>query len=61
VVLVADPAMDKNRHEISASGAFGSFSITIDGLTLPGSPRTSALAAMSLVRAVSRRLSPIVA
>jgi aspartate dehydrogenase len=61
VVLIADPGMTRNRHEISAEGAFGAFSITIDGLTLPGSPRTSALAAMSLVRAVERRLRPIIA
>ena len=61
VVLIADPDMTRNRHDISAEGAFGAFSITIDGLTLPGSPRTSALAAMSLVRAVERRTQPIVA
>lgn len=50
--LVADPAIDANLHEIEAEGAFGRLSFRIEGRGLPDNPRSSALTAMSLVRAV---------
>lgn len=49
VELIADPSAEGNVHEIRAEGAFGSFFFTITGETLPENPRTSALAAMSVV------------
>lgn len=49
VELIADPNAPGNVHEIRAEGAFGSFFFTITGETLPENPRTSALAAMSVV------------
>ncbi len=52
VVLIADPALSANRHEIEAWGAFGRFSFTIDGNALPGRPSSSALTAMSAVHAL---------
>lgn len=58
--LIADPGVTRNCHEIHARGAFGALSFKIEGNTLPQSPRTSALAAMSAAQAVLHRLDPIV-
>lgn len=49
VELIADPDAAGNVHEIRAEGEFGSFFFTITGDPLPENPRTSALAAMSVV------------
>lgn len=52
VRLIADPARRANRHEIEAAGAFGRFDFAIEGEALPGNPASSALTALSVVRAV---------
>lgn len=49
VKLIADPEVSENIHEIRAIGDFGSFSFEIRGQSLPDNPRSSALAAMSVV------------
>jgi aspartate dehydrogenase len=49
VELIADPDVTENIHEIHAEGTFGAFSFRIAGKTLPDNPRTSALAAMSVI------------
>lgn len=54
VRLIADPGVDENIHEIEAVGDFGRFSFEIRGRSLPGNPRSSALAAMSAVACVER-------
>lgn len=56
VELFADPALSKNVHEIEAEGAFGHLNLTLSGNALPGNPKSSALTAMSIVRAVQSRL-----
>ncbi|WCR12071.1 aspartate dehydrogenase [Paracoccus stylophorae] len=60
VRLIADPGISANIHEIHASGAFGRFSFRIEGTPLPDSPRSSALAAMSVVAAIERQRATIV-
>lgn len=60
IMLVADPSATTNRHEIAASGAFGRLDVTIDNQPLPDNPKTSAMAALSLVRALRSRTSPLV-
>lgn len=49
VKLIADSDVTANIHEVSASGDFGSFTFQIQGRTLPDNPRSSALAAMSVL------------
>lgn len=49
VELIADANVTENIHEIHAVGEFGSFSFTIRGHSLADNPRSSALAAMSVV------------
>ena len=49
VQLIADPTVSANIHEVRASGDFGSFQFTISGNGLPDNPKSSALAAMSIV------------
>ena len=58
--LVADPKARGNTHTISAKGAFGTFEFTITGASLPDTPRTSALAAMSVVDQIFRKSSSII-
>lgn len=60
VSLVADPEASANRHEILAMGDFGELRVSIASHPLPGNPRTSAMAAHSLVRAIRNRASAIV-
>ncbi|MEM6304251.1 MAG: aspartate dehydrogenase [Pseudomonadota bacterium] len=49
VRLIADAGITRNIHEVTASGAFGDFRFEISGNALPGNPRSSALAAMSVL------------
>lgn len=49
VRLIADPGIDENIHEIQAVGEFGRFKFEVRGRSLPDNPRSSALAAMSVV------------
>ena len=49
VQLIADADVTENVHEIHAQGEFGSFSFEIRGKSLAENPKSSALAAMSVV------------
>ena len=60
VTLVADPAATTNRHEVRAHGAFGRLDVAIDNAPLPSNPRTSAMAALSLARAIEHRATSLV-
>ena len=52
VELVADPAAPGNVHEIEAEGAAGCFAIQLQGNPSRTNPKTSALAALSVARAL---------
>ncbi len=60
VCLIADAGVTQNIHEIEASGVFGSFSFTISGNSLPDNPKSSALAAMSVLSKVDQLSQSIV-
>ncbi|MEX0308023.1 MAG: aspartate dehydrogenase [Ruegeria sp.] len=60
VQLIADPSVTRNIHEIEAEGEFGQFHFRISGNSLPDNPRSSALAAMSVVAKLDQLSEPIV-
>ncbi|MEM0907765.1 MAG: aspartate dehydrogenase [Pseudomonadota bacterium] len=51
VTLIADPHAAGNTHEVEASGAFGTLSLSLTGHALADNPKSSALTAMSVVEA----------
>jgi len=59
VELVADPALKRNQHRISARGAFGTLQITLENEPSAVNPKSSELTALSLVRLIERQLSPL--
>jgi aspartate dehydrogenase len=60
VELVADPDAPGNVHEIEAEGAAGRFAIQLQGKPSRTNPKTSALAALSVARALLNRHATIV-
>ena len=60
VELVADPAAPGNVHEIEAEGSAGRFSIQLQGKPSRSNPKTSALAALSVARALINLQAAIV-
>jgi aspartate dehydrogenase len=60
VELVADPDAPGNVHEIEAEGAAGQFAIQLQGRPSRSNPKTSALAALSVARALINQDAAIV-
>jgi aspartate dehydrogenase len=60
VCVVADPAVDRNRHEVLAEGAFGQLRFEIANVPSEGNPKTGKLVAMSVVHALRRRHATVV-
>ncbi|CAN7491853.1 aspartate dehydrogenase [Bosea sp. LjRoot90] len=55
VELVADPGIAANCHRLSVCGAFGRLNLTIENRPLAGNPKSSEMAALSLVRAIRNK------
>src|SRR5699024_723205 len=55
VKVIADPTIDKNKHTISANGAFGEFTIEIINDAMPSNPKTSYLAALSVLASIQHK------
>jgi aspartate dehydrogenase len=60
VKLTVDPNAKGNRHRIMAKGQFGTVDVTVEGKTLPSNPKTSMLAAMSLLKSIMNRQQALV-
>lgn len=54
VCLVADPHIDKNVHHVAIKGDFGEATLTVTNNPLPENPKTSYLAAMSILGTLKR-------
>jgi aspartate dehydrogenase len=55
VELIADPTIDENIGVVEVEGKYGSLRIDLRGPASPDNPRTSAITALSLVRAIQQR------
>ncbi len=60
VTLIADPTVSRNRHHVEALGDFGRLDVTIDAEPSPDNPKTSHLAALSIVKMLDRLTDQIV-
>ena len=60
VELCADPSISWNVHDVAVEGAAGSFRFEIAAKPFPDNPKTSMLAAFSIVRALANRDSALV-
>ena len=59
IELVADPGIIVNCHRLSVEGAFGRLNLTIENRPLRDNPKSSEMAALSLVRAIRNRIAPL--
>ncbi len=59
IELVADPDAAANCHGLSVDGAFGRLRLMIENRPLADNPKSSDMAALSLVRAIRNRIAPL--
>lgn len=59
VTVVSDPAVSRNTHTLTARGAFGEMRLVVENLPSPDNPKTSYLAALSAIAALTRLASPL--
>jgi aspartate dehydrogenase len=59
VELVADPAVQRNGHRITAEGGFGRMTIQLENNPLATNPKSSELTALSLVRLIEQQTRPL--
>jgi aspartate dehydrogenase len=58
--VIADPTVERNRHEVVVEGAFGRLEIRIENVPSEENPRTGKIVAMSVVSALLDRRASIV-
>lgn len=59
VELTVDPNISQNKHTIVAEGRFGQMSVEMIGVPLESNPKTSTLAALSVIRACRNSVDAI--
>jgi aspartate dehydrogenase len=59
VRIVADPGATMNRHQVEARGRFGQMTLDLELLPSPDNPKSSYLAALSVVALLRRLSAPI--
>jgi aspartate dehydrogenase len=60
-VVIADPSVERNTHEVTVEGLFGSVEVRVRNVPTPGQPKTGLIVAGSVVRAIRRlRAQPLV-
>lgn len=52
VKIIADPEVATNTHEVRAKGAFGEMMLKVSNVPSPDNPKTSYLAALSVIRTI---------
>jgi aspartate dehydrogenase len=60
VTLVADPGVTQNVHHLEAEGAFGKLVLEINANPSPDNPKTSHMAALSIMRVLDNEATAIV-
>ncbi|MGE7760445.1 aspartate dehydrogenase [Peribacillus sp. NPDC097895] len=55
VKIIADPNVTKNIHLIEASGSFGKFRLEVENDPMPNNPKTSYLAALSVLATLQNK------
>ncbi len=60
IKLVADPGVTQNVHRLEAAGAFGRMTLEIHANPSPDNPKTSHMAALSIMRVLENEASAIV-
>ncbi|MEQ8510533.1 MAG: aspartate dehydrogenase [Rhodospirillaceae bacterium] len=60
VELIADPTVSRNIHKITAEGAFGILNVEVQAEPSPDNPKTSYLAALSIMRQLDRLTETLV-
>jgi aspartate dehydrogenase len=60
VCVIADPSVDRNRHEVVAQGNFGELRFEIHNVPTEANPRTGRLVAMSVVHTLRQRQARLV-
>ena len=60
VTLVADPNVTHNAHRLEAEGAFGRLILEINANPSPDNPKTSHMAALSIMRLLENEVTAIV-
>jgi len=60
VALTADPGAQLNTHRIYAVGDFGTLTLALENRPLATNPKSSEMTALSLLRLIENRASPLV-
>lgn len=55
VTVIADPKVTRNNHCIEATGAFGKITVNIENDPMPNNPKTSYLAALSVLSTLKNK------